>query len=290
MTRVDIIGDIHGHLGALTSLLTKLGYRRTDGTWRHDDARAIFVGDLIDKGPQPFEVLALVRRMVESANAELVIGNHELNWIRDAAPFQHNLDKFLLATGKHADRKVGHLSSGGAINLMADFRWLRHQPLYIDRPELRVVHAAWSDEHLSVLRDSGVMALDDHGLSAYLDTYSPAYFAIDFIVAGCDHSWLQGDERKSSRYLTRRRRVHWWPDIGHKVNPIDVAAERISNAPYAQDAPPVFFGHFAFAGQPRLAGPNVVGVDYSVAYGGPLAAYSFDAESVLNPQNFVLSD
>ena len=44
----DIIGDIHGHAGALTALLRDLGYRHRGGAWRHPDRRAIFVVDFID--------------------------------------------------------------------------------------------------------------------------------------------------------------------------------------------------------------------------------------------------
>lgn len=47
----DIIGDVHGHASALAALLTRLGYRETRGAWRHPDRQAIFVGDLIDRGP-----------------------------------------------------------------------------------------------------------------------------------------------------------------------------------------------------------------------------------------------
>ncbi|MET7604968.1 polynucleotide kinase-phosphatase [Streptomyces avermitilis] len=70
----DIIGDIHGCAAELESLLGKLGY--TDGV--HPGGRtAVFVGDLVDRGPDSPGVLRRVMSMVGSGNALCVPGNHE---------------------------------------------------------------------------------------------------------------------------------------------------------------------------------------------------------------------
>ncbi|MCS0602317.1 polynucleotide kinase-phosphatase [Streptomyces sp. LP11] len=70
----DIIGDIHGCSAELESLLAKLGY--VDGT--HPEGRtAVFVGDLVDRGPDTPGVLRRVMAMVEAGGALCVPGNHE---------------------------------------------------------------------------------------------------------------------------------------------------------------------------------------------------------------------
>ncbi|WP_317445887.1 polynucleotide kinase-phosphatase [Streptomyces collinus] len=70
----DIIGDIHGCSAELEALLTKLGY--TDGA--HPDGRtAVFVGDLVDRGPDTPGVLRRVMSMVKDGHALCVPGNHE---------------------------------------------------------------------------------------------------------------------------------------------------------------------------------------------------------------------
>ncbi|QXE34207.1 polynucleotide kinase-phosphatase [Streptomyces sp. GMY02] len=70
----DIIGDIHGCRSELETLLGKLGYQ--DGA--HPEGRtAVFVGDLVDRGPDSPGVLRLVMDMVGSGNALCVPGNHE---------------------------------------------------------------------------------------------------------------------------------------------------------------------------------------------------------------------
>lgn len=62
----DIIGDIHGEADKLRDLLAHLGYRETAGAFRHPERTAIFVGDLIDRGPRQRETVQTVRRMVAS--------------------------------------------------------------------------------------------------------------------------------------------------------------------------------------------------------------------------------
>ncbi|MFJ4480884.1 polynucleotide kinase-phosphatase [Streptomyces longwoodensis] len=70
----DIIGDIHGCASELEALLGKLGY--VDGV--HPGGRtAVFVGDLVDRGPDSPGVLRRVMAMVKSGNALCVPGNHE---------------------------------------------------------------------------------------------------------------------------------------------------------------------------------------------------------------------
>ncbi|MFD5723768.1 polynucleotide kinase-phosphatase [Streptomyces sp. NPDC127036] len=70
----DIVGDIHGCAAELETLLGKLGY--VDGT--HPEGRtAVFVGDLVDRGPDTPGVLRRVMSMVGSGDALCVPGNHE---------------------------------------------------------------------------------------------------------------------------------------------------------------------------------------------------------------------
>ncbi|MCX4531960.1 polynucleotide kinase-phosphatase [Streptomyces sp. NBC_00841] len=70
----DIVGDIHGCSSELETLLGKLGY--VDGA--HPEGRtAVFVGDLVDRGPDSPGVLRRVMSMVAAGNALCVPGNHE---------------------------------------------------------------------------------------------------------------------------------------------------------------------------------------------------------------------
>jgi protein phosphatase len=78
----DIIGDVHGCCDELEALLAKLGY---DVAWNGKEVRvtppggrrAIFVGDLVDRGPRSPDVIRIARHMIENGTALAVVGNHD---------------------------------------------------------------------------------------------------------------------------------------------------------------------------------------------------------------------
>ena len=77
----DVIGDIHGCRIELEALLAKLGY--DPATRRHPDGRkVVFLGDLVDRGPDIPGVLRIAMEMVEAGNAICVPGNHEMKLLR----------------------------------------------------------------------------------------------------------------------------------------------------------------------------------------------------------------
>jgi protein phosphatase len=89
----DIIGDVHGCCDELEQLLAQLGYAwseqppESSGLYRrvyhHPEGRkAIFVGDLVDRGPRILDTYQLVRHMVEAGSALCVPGNHEAKLVR----------------------------------------------------------------------------------------------------------------------------------------------------------------------------------------------------------------
>jgi len=80
----DIIGDVHGCGGELDALLHVLGYAAgADGVRRHAGGRrAVFVGDLVDRGPRVAHVLKTVMAMVEAGSALAVPGNHDVKLVR----------------------------------------------------------------------------------------------------------------------------------------------------------------------------------------------------------------
>lgn len=77
----DIIGDIHGCFDETKQLLEKLGYRiqKNDQykVTHPENRKIIFVGDLVDRGPNSVEVLRLVMDATASGIAFCVNGNHD---------------------------------------------------------------------------------------------------------------------------------------------------------------------------------------------------------------------
>jgi polynucleotide kinase-phosphatase len=85
----DVIGDVHGCRAELETLLGQLGYEvhrdeagRAIGAAHPDGRTAVFVGDLVDRGPDTPGVLRLVMGMVAAGTALCVTGNHENKLVR----------------------------------------------------------------------------------------------------------------------------------------------------------------------------------------------------------------
>jgi protein phosphatase len=84
----DIIGDVHGCCDELEILLGQLGYQPVaagpDGlAFAHPHGRkAVFVGDLVDRGPRILDTVRLVRRMIAAGSAFCVPGNHDMKLMR----------------------------------------------------------------------------------------------------------------------------------------------------------------------------------------------------------------
>jgi len=80
----DIVGDVHGCVVELVALLTKLGYETAN--WQRVvppvGRKAVFLGDLVDRGPDSIGVLRLVWSMVERGDALCVPGNHDMKLLR----------------------------------------------------------------------------------------------------------------------------------------------------------------------------------------------------------------
>lgn len=68
-----VIGDIHGRLDLLLNLVSKINAK-----YGRENVRYAFTGDLIDRGPNSYEVTEYAKDEVENNNAIYVIGNHEL--------------------------------------------------------------------------------------------------------------------------------------------------------------------------------------------------------------------
>lgn len=158
---LDIVGDIHGELGSLEALLFRLGY---DASGSHvEGRRLVFVGDLVDRGPDSPGVVRLVRSLVQRGAAQLILGNHEVNLLRQQRKHgnhwfwgeaEHLCNK---AEAKHPVLAPGRpcfqvpLSDAAEREDMLAF--FRTQPLVLEREGLRVVHAMWHQESVDALRN-----------------------------------------------------------------------------------------------------------------------------------------
>ena len=270
----DIIGDVHGHHDRLVSLLRTLGYRETLRGWRHPERIAVFVGDLIDRGPQQLATLRLVRTMTDTGAALAILGNHELNAIAWATPDPERAGRWLRPHDRPGNRRqhAAFLAEveGSTLHREA-IDWFKTLPLWLDLGAIRVVHACWDDRQMDLLRPQlGPGAtLTDELLVRASRPGDPAFDALEAVCKGPETPLGQG-MWFTDKYGIRRTkaRVRWW-----------------ERGPCA--GPPVFFGHYCLSTRPQPLAPNLACVDYSVAEGGELVAYRWEGEPALRATHFV---
>jgi hypothetical protein len=148
---LDIVGDVHGEIEALSTLLQLLGYA-DDGT-HPERRRLVFVGDLVDRGPDSPAAVERVRRLVENRRAQCVLGNHELN-ILIGSKKPDNIWFF------HHELPAGDPASNrpkvwaGEQTRAAMLRFFSCLPLALERPDLRIVHACWDEGMIAAARQA----------------------------------------------------------------------------------------------------------------------------------------
>jgi len=152
---LDIVGDVHGEIDALDALLSALGYT-PDG--RHPQARRlVFVGDLVDRGPDSPAVLERVLALVAAGRAQCLLGNHELNLLRNV---EKHGNGWWVTPDKPMEHPARPLSPADKPRYAA---FLQTLPLILERPDLRVVHACWYPDAVAAIRAAdgeGTGALD----------------------------------------------------------------------------------------------------------------------------------
>lgn len=304
MNGYDIIGDIHGHYQALVRLLEQLGYDRRQGYYSHPTRQAIFVGDLIDRGPQIRETVALVRRMVESGSAQIVMGNHEFNAIAYHTRHPDDPMQFLRKRiGKNVHQHFETLQQIPANELYDHLEWFRRLPMWLDLGPIRVVHACWAEPQMAKIEQArdelGGLSIEFMRQATQPD--EALFESVEEVLKGTE-IWLPEGMSFADKdgNVRRKARVKWYePTAGRSLaNYLFDSQGRFPEIPltevnladgegYPKDAAPVFFGHYWLSGdRPHLLADNVACLDFSVAKDGLLCAYRWDGEPRLSDSKF----
>lgn len=299
----DIIGDVHGHVESLQALLKKLGYRKRSSAWRHPERAAIFVGDLIDRGPHQVETVRLVRDMVDAGAARITLGNHEYNALLWATPDPEHPGEFMrrhIETHYRQHRAFLDAVGDGSELHRECLRFFESIPLWLELPDFGVVHACWHPEMQERLQPhlkNGVLSREHLPVLARKGTDTEE--ALEILLKGMEGK-LPDPIRFQDKDGHERRevRLRWWLKPGATYRAAALADEAtLEQLPEAavssvallgdDSGPPRFFGHYWMKGEPALMSPRAACVDWSIAAGGVLAAYRFDGEPELSPNRFV---
>ena len=234
--RTIFIGDVHGLLGPLDTLLRQLELRSGD--------RLVFLGDLIDKGPEPLGVVRRVQELIGRTDIEtwLVRGNHEDKHIR----YRRNLAlRPRVAEGQANQSSVlrrFHSEAGDD-----DWQLLEASLPYLALPELNMLalHA---------------------GIPGNMPELPPV----------SDFDTATGKRRE---YLERVWRTRF---ISHETGAFVGLGKQTEQDPFWAEVYDGRFGHVVFGHQPFMNGParfeHATGIDTGAVHGGKLTALVIDHE------------
>lgn len=305
----DLIGDIHGEAAKLVLMLIALGYRHTRGAYRHPVGRiAVFVGDLIDRGPEQAKVFCIVRDMVNAGSAHCVMGNHEFNAIGYMTLIEGESSKYLYERSRkgvlnHAEfiRQIGE---GSALHLeMIEF--FRRLPVALDLGGIRVVHAWWHQPYVDLVNQHHKAGepMSEAFLQKAFKKGTPENLAMEGLTKGLELNIPEGTKFKDDAGGKRKHlRIKWWERKQRNYRELFMPPGGVwENADVLeQDVPdslwpgreerhdvPLFIGHYWMSGHPVALTPTIACLDYSVAKGGALVGYRWNGESTLLAENFI---
>lgn len=223
---IDIIGDVHGELEALNSLLQHLGY--TDQG--HPQGRSLaFVGDLVDRGPDSPGVVRRVRPLIQAGAAQCILGNHEMNILRGLTKMGN---AWLAGKTESLDNSHCHhpQTLANPTERQEILRFFQTLPLALEREDLRIVHACWDNACIELVRSEtcALETFERHMTRIDRELESkPALDNIDRNLRRQNHNPVKvltsGPEERAPRpfeangKLRKQERRRWWME--YKAQP-----------------------------------------------------------------------
>jgi len=268
--RTYVIGDLQGCAHEAGLLLDRIAANAAS----KEEARILFVGDLINRGPQSLAALRRMKALSEASEGRIdaLLGNHDLHLLAVAAGVRKasrsdTLDEILAAPEREE---------------LID--WLRRRPLAMFVDAHLLVHAGvppqWTAAQTMALAGEVEAVLRGDGWADFLRQ----------MYGNDPDRWddgLQGMARLRCivNALTRMRLC--WPD-----GRMDFEHKESDKGPAGSDLQPWFdlvdrktaevtvvFGHWSAMGV--VLRPNLVGLDSGCVWGGKLTAVCLDDRSLL---------
>jgi hypothetical protein len=303
----DLIGDIHGCGHTLVDLLEQMGYSKKNGVYQHSKRKVVFLGDIVDRGPNIRMSCHIVRDMVDGGHADIVMGNHEYNlvtYLTEAPPGmrQPYLRPHTARNNFIIEQTIRQFEDHP--HDLNDFlRWFVDLPLFLDYEHFRVVHACWDqamiDEYLARY-GSNHITREMLPESVNPDTF--LYRFLDRMLRGTSLKLPGGRSMTAKDGMVRQFfRTKFWEEAPQKYGdvvfqpdplPDDIEHGLLSEEEkeqllfYGPDEKPLFIGHYWMQGLPAPITPNIACLDYSAVKYGRLCAYRMDTEHRLQTGKF----
>lgn len=254
-----VIGDIQGCLDPLRRLLAQLPA----------DARLVFVGDLINRGPQSLETLRFVRDL--GTRAVAVLGNHDLHLLAAAAGIRP----------LHADDTLDEVLAAPDRETLID--WLRFRPLAHREQGALFLHAGvlpqWSADQALALAgevEAGLRSAEWQKFLATMYGNLPARWS----------EALTGAAR-SRCIINAMTRLRFVADDGTMELTVKGGADAapaglmpwFDHPQRATRGAPIIFGHWSALG--LLLRDDVIALDTGCVWGGSLTALQWPSRQTV---------
>ncbi len=153
------IGDVHGRYDLLQDLLAQIE--------KHPNAgfRKVFLGDMVDRGPDSFKIVQTAKDLVEKENAIALFGNHEdmmIDYIDQGVPNRNHIwlynggNKTIESYGKEM-KAYGQKAFFGAARKSLHYNWIKNLPLYYETDKVWFSHAPMPRERYRSIRHYPLM-------------------------------------------------------------------------------------------------------------------------------------
>ncbi len=262
MSSIFAIGDVQGCLSSLNALIKELP----------PGSKLIFLGDLVNRGPDSLGTLRRLKQLQETGVAECILGNHDLNLlacdagIRETKPLD-TIDDILRAPDRHE---------------LID--WLRHRPMALSNGKVLLVHAGvlpqWSLKRTLSLAHEVELTLRHKKYREFLaHMYGNTPNRWDPQLSGMDRLRLITNTLTRIRFCTPDGEMEFKSKEGLESGPVGYIPWFETPKRKTQSIP-IVFGHWSTLG--LLNRHGVVGIDTGCVWGGTLTALDLNHLETMN--------
>ncbi len=252
MSKIFAVGDVQGCAPSLKTLLKKLPKK----------SKLIFLGDLVNRGPDSLGALRQLKSLQESGRAECILGNHDLHLLA--------IDAGLRKT-KGLDTVDAILNAPDRKELIG---WIRNRPMALSNGKVLTVHAGvlpqWDLQQTIECAQEVEKALRGKSYKDFLaNMYGNTPNKWSNSLKGYERLRLITNTLTRMRFCTPSGQMEFDSKEGLENGPKGYIPW--FKAPKRKTADTlIYFGHWSTLG--LLRHDNVIGLDTGCVWGGKLTA------------------
>ena len=252
MSKIYAVGDIQGCAPSLRALVKKLP----------TNSKMIFLGDLVNRGPDSLGTLRFLKRLQEDQRIECILGNHDLHLLA--------IDAGLRKT-KGLDTVQSILDAPDRAELID---WLRHRPMALSNGKVLAVHAGvlpqWDLQQTIECAKEVEKALRKKSYKSFLSNmYGNTPRRWSSSLRGYERLRVITNALTRIRFCTPTGSMEFESKEGFKDGPQGYIPWFKTPKRKTQDSL-IYFGHWSTLG--LLQQQNIIGLDTGCVWGGKLTA------------------